>query len=88
MQPNKRIENLKFFKDFFNDGRNEVIVKTIKEICLVGRTVDTPLTGEMLGYRAGRQDVWNEIQKLVNANIEQEQNKLQEIQNGSNGTSS
>jgi len=75
-----RITNLKFFKSFFEDSRNDTIVKTIKQICLADQPTPIGTTGDLFAYRAGRQDVWNEILALVNADIEQEQKQVKKLQ--------
>ena len=80
-----RITNLKFFRSFFQDPVNDIIVKTIKQICLAEQPTPIGTAGDLFAYRAGRQDVWNEILALVNADVELEQEqvkKLQETQDG------
>ena len=75
----KTINNLRQFQAFFRDSNNKTIIDAIKHFCRVGWLVneDSNLTGEMFAYRAGRQDVWNNIQELLNKDIEQEKKKLE-----------
>lgn len=76
----RRITNIKLFQDFFNEPRNEIIVKTIKAICRAEQPTPIGVTGDLFAYQAGRQDVWNEILQIVNADIEKEQAKLTQLQ--------
>ena len=76
----KRILNVKYFQSFFNDANNDVIVKTIKKICLAEQPTPVGTTAELFAYRAGRQDVWNEILSILNTDIEKEQEQVKKLQ--------
>jgi hypothetical protein len=69
--------NLELFQKFFRDSRNDPIIETIKELCWVRTVIDISKNpnGESYAYRSGRQDVWGDIQGLLEIKPEQVERK-------------